>query len=188
MELFEAIRKRRSIRRFQDRPVEDEKLQALMDAVRQSPSWANMQCWRFVIVKDPSVKSEISRLSYLESFFAPLGYKANPAMKGLAEAPVVIVACADPRQSGTLRGQDYYLTDLGIAAQTLMLSACGLGLGTVFVGVYDEEKLKRLLGIPEDIRIAGVFPLGYPIHEKSDGPPRKAHGEIVYNGKWGISS
>ncbi len=184
MELMEAIRTRRSIRRFSDRPVEEEKLQALLEAVRQSPSWANMQCWRFVVVKDRQTREKISELSYVESFFAPRGYKSNPARKGLAEAPVVIVACADPGKSGMIGGQSYYLTDMGIAGQTLMLGARGLGLGTVFVGVFDEEKLRPLLGIPDDIRVVGIFPLGYPLEEKEGGPPRKPLTEIVTFEKW----
>lgn len=184
MELFDAIRTRRSIRRFSDKAVEDEKLQALLEAVRQSPSWANMQCWRFVVVKDGQTREQISGLSYVESFFSPLGYKANPARKGIAEAPVVIVACADPKKSGTIGGQAYYMTDIGIAAQTLLLAARGLGLGSVFVGVFDEEKLRALLGVPADIRVVGIFPLGYPLEEKGGGPARKPLSEIVSYERW----
>jgi nitroreductase len=185
MEIFEAIKTRRSIRRFKDKPVEEEKLQAIFEAVRQSPSWANRQCWRFVVVKDQATREKISELSYVESFFAPLGYKTNPAKKGIAEAPVVIIACADPSHSGTLWDQSYYMTDIGIAAQNLMLAARALGLGTVFVGVFDEEKLRNLLTIPSSIRIAGIFPLGYPLEEKTEGPPRKPLQEIVFHERWG---
>jgi nitroreductase len=123
MDTFEAIRTRRSVRRFQERPVEEEKLSALLESVRMSPSWANLQCWRFVVVKDRAMREKVSEMSYVESFFSAHGYKANPAKKGLSEAPVVIVACADPSQSGALWGQQYYMTDIGIASQTLMLSA-----------------------------------------------------------------
>lgn len=185
MELFEAIRTRRSIRRFLDKPVEEEKLQAILEAVRMAPSWANMQCWRFVVVKDKSTRERISELSYVESFFAPKGYKVNPSKKGLAEAPVVIVACADPSQSGVLWDQHYYMTDVGIATQNLMLAARGLGLGTVFVGVFDEEKLRSLLNIPSNIRIVGLFPIGYPQEEKKEGPSRKPLNEIAFFEKWG---
>ena len=186
MELFEAIQTRRSVRKFSDRPVENEKLQQVLDAARMAPSWANMQCWRFVVVKEKAIKEQISELSYVESFFAPKGYKVNPAKKGLAEAPVVIVACADPSKSGVLWDQTYYMTDLGIACQNLWLAARGLGLGTVFVGVFDEEKLRELLLIPSNIRVVGLFPLGYPFEEKAGGPVRKPLSEIVCNEKWGL--
>jgi nitroreductase len=184
MELFEAVKTRRSIRKYQEKPVEEEKLQSVLDAVSQAPSWANMQCWRMVVVKDRDTKAKISDLSYVESFFAPKGYKTNPSMKALAEAPVVIVLCADPANSGTLWSQNYYLVDCGIAAQNLMLAARGLGLGSVFVGVYDEEKLKQLLNIPAQVRVVGLFPLGYPAEEKGVGPPRKPVHEICFFERW----
>lgn len=185
MDIFEAIRTRRSVRRFMDKAVEEDKLLAVLDAARQAPSWANLQCWRFIVVKDPAVKAKISEISYVESFFGPLGYRTNPAKKGLAEAPVVIVACADPAQSGTLWGQSYYLTDIGIAAQNLMLAARAVGLGTVFVGVFDEEKIRAMLSIPSTIRVVGLFPVGYPLEEKTGGPARKPLNEIAFHGTWG---
>jgi nitroreductase len=109
MDLFEAINTRRSIRKYSDKPVEEEKLLAVLDAVRRAPSWANFQCWRLVIVKDKAVKEKISELSYVESYFAPKGYKSNPSKNALAAAPAVIVLCADPEQSGVIWGQSYYL-------------------------------------------------------------------------------
>jgi len=184
MELFEAIKSRRSIRKYSGKPVEDEKLQAVLEAVRTAPSWANYQCWRLVVVTDKNTRGQISALSYVESYFAPKGYKSNPSMKALADAPVVIVLCADPGQSGVIWGQNYYLVDAGLAAQNLMLAAKGLGLGTVFVGVYDEDKLKSLLHIPSEIRVVGLFPLGYPVEEKKDGPARKPLQEICFYEQW----
>ncbi len=184
METLDAIRTRRSIRKFSSRPVEPEKLTAILEAVRQAPSWANLQCWRFLVVTDPVLKSRISELSFVEAYFGPKGYKVNPAQRALAEAPVVIVACADPTQSGELRGQDYYLADLGIACENLMLAAHDQGLGSVFVGVFDEQSLGEFLDIPPEIRIVGLFPVGYPEGEPKTGPPRLPLDELVYYEKW----
>ncbi len=185
MDLLDAIHTRRSIRRYSDKPIEDEKLSAVLEAFRMAPSWANFQCWSLVVVKDNDTKAKISALSYVESFFAPLGYKANPSMKALAEAPTVIVLCADPEKSGTLWNQRYYLVDCGIAAQNLMLAAHGVGLGTVFVGVYQEDKVKELLNIPDAIRVVGLFPLGYPVNEQQRGAPsRKPVAEFCHRDKW----
>jgi nitroreductase len=184
MDTLEAIRTRLSVRKFSDRPVEPEKLQAVLEAARHAPSWANMQCWRFVVVLDQAVKEKISEFSYVESFFAARGYKSNPAQKALAQAPVVIVACADPVQSGDLGGQHYYMTDIGAAAENLMLAAHDQGLGSVFVGVFDEDQLGDLLDIPPGVRIVGLFPLGYPLEEGKSGPSRKPLDEIIYYGKW----
>jgi len=184
MDTLEAIKTRRSVRKFSPQPVEPEKLQALLEAVQLAPSWANMQCWRFVVVQDPAVRARISELSFVEAFFAPKGYKSNPAQKALADAPVVVVACAEPLDSGDLHGQLYYMTDVGIATENLMLAAHSLGLGTVFVGVFDEEQLGELLEIPPGIRIVGLFPIGYPQDPPKSGPPRKPLDEIVFYETW----
>jgi nitroreductase len=184
METLEAIRTRKSVRKFADRPVEPEKLREVLEAARLAPSWANMQCGRFVVVQDREVRERISELSYVESFFATRGYKFNPAQKALAQAPVVVVACADPVQSGDLGGQQYYMTDIGIAAENLMLAAHAQGLGSVFVGVFDEEALGELLNIPPGLRIVGLFPLGYPLEDGKSGPSKKPLDEIVFYEKW----
>lgn len=185
MDVFEAIKSRRSVRKFLDAPVEPEKLQAVLEAVRLAPSWSNMQCWRFIVVQDSQIRSRISDLSHVEAYFATREYKKNPSQKALARAPVVIVACADPALSGSLWGMQYYMTDLGIAAENLMLAAHAVGLGTVFVGVFEEEKLRELLGIPSNVKIVGLFPLGYPEEVGKSGPPRKPLSEIVNYGSWG---
>ena len=186
MDVIEAIRTRRSVRKFSDRPVEPEKLQTVLEAAQMAPSWANMQCWRFVVVQTPAVKAQISELSYVADYFASKGYKSNPAQKALAEAPVVIVACAEPEQSGNVRGQDYYLTDVGIATENLMLAAHAMGLGSVFVGVFNEDELRALLLIPHTVRIVGLFPVGYPEGELRAGPPRKPLAEIVFHETWQV--
>ncbi|MBI2354725.1 MAG: nitroreductase family protein [Deltaproteobacteria bacterium] len=184
MDALEAIKTRRSVRKFSDRPVEPEKLQAVLEAAQLAPSWANMQCWRFVVVQDSAVKEKISELSYVEVFFAPKGYRTNPAQKALAEAPLVVVACAEPTHSGDLRGQQYYMADVGIAAENIMLAAHAQGLGSVFVGVFDEEGVGELLDIPPEIRIVGLFPIGYPLEEGKGAPKRKPLDEIVFYEKW----
>lgn len=184
MDTIEAIKTRRSVRKFSDKAVEPEKVQTILEAVQAAPSWSNMQCWRMVVVKDAETRAKISDLSYVESFFATRGYKSNPAQKGIADAPVVIILCAVPEQSGELNGQKYYLADTGIASENLMLAAHAVGLATVFVGVFDEEKLGDLLDIPPGVRIVGLFPLGYAQTEAKAGPPRKPLEDIVYYEKW----
>lgn len=184
MDTIEAILTRRSVRKFMEKAVEPEKIQTILEAVQAAPSWSNMQCWRMVVVKDAETRAKISDLSYIESFFAARGYKSNPAQKGIADAPVVIVLCAVPEQSGEMKGQPYYMTDAGIASENLMLAAHAVGLATVFVGVFDEEKLGDLLDIPPGVRIVGLFPIGYSLTEPKAGPPRKSLDEIVFYEKW----
>jgi len=170
MKLFEE---RRSIRRYGDRPVEDEKLQEVLEAARQAPSWANMQCWTFIVVRDQSVKDSLSE-----------ALEKNPARKAIAAAPVVIVACADPEKSGSRAGLDYFLVDIGIAFQQLMLEAWSQGLGTCWVGWFDEDRVRAALGVPDNIRVVAMTPLGYPaVYPESPG--RKPLEEMVYYDKWG---
>lgn len=184
MDFFDLVRTRRSIRHFSEKPVENDSILKILEAVRQSPSWANLQCWRAVVVRQRELKIKISEMSYVESYFAPRGYHSNPARKGLAEAPVVIVLCADPSRSGLLWEQPYYMTDIGIAAENLMLGVHALGLGTVFVGVFNEPELRRLLGIPDNIRVVGLFPVGYPLEKNSKGPARKPLDDILHYDRW----
>jgi len=150
-----------------------------------APSWGNIQCWRLIVIRDLRTKKAISELtgSFDRSFrYVP---KTNPAKRGIVEAPVLIAVCADPSQFGSLQGKHYYMIDIGLAAQNLMLSARALGLGTVFVGVFDEEKVRRLLNVPSNVRIIGLFPLGYPRTEAVRGPSRKPLHEFVFHEKWG---
>jgi nitroreductase len=183
METLDAIRSWRSTRRFSDTPVEPEKLTTILESVRRAPSWANMQCWRMVVVTDVNTKRRLGELTFVEPVLGPLGYTSNPAQKGVAQAPIVIVLCADPARSGTIWNQEYYLTDSGIASQNLMLAAHDQGLGTVFIGVFDEEKVRSLLSIPSPVRVVGIFPVGYPL-STGETRPRKELDEIVCYEKW----
>jgi nitroreductase len=134
------------------------------------------------------MKRRISELSVADSFGTAKGYKSNPSQRALAEAPVVIVACAECNQSGDMRGQQYYMTDVGMAVAGLMLAAHAVGLGTVFVGIFDEKQVGGLLGIPAYLSIVGLIPLGYPLEmpEPGCGPSRKPLDEIMHYEKWGL--
>lgn len=184
METMKAITTWNSTRRFLDRPVDEEKLLALLRAVQRAPSWGNGQCWRMIVVRNKETQKRLGELSWVESILAPMGYKSNPAAAGLAEAPLVIALCADPGKSGHIWGMDYFLTDAGIASQNLSLAAHALGLGTVFVGCFMEEEAKQLLKIPQEVRLVGLFPIGYPQKEGSLRP-RKEVTEITFNEQWG---
>jgi nitroreductase len=170
MKIFEE---RRSIRKFEDKPVEEEKLQAVLEAARLAPSWANRQCWSFVVVKDPAIRQALS--DKLEG---------NPCQKGVAQAPVLIAACADPELSGQMGGQNYYLVDIGIGLEHMVLEAWNQGLGTCWVGAFNEEALKPLLGIPDNIRLVAMTPLGYAVRVP-DERGRKPQEEIIFYDQYG---
>ena len=168
MNFLELISSRQSVRRYQDRPVEPEKIATLLEAVRLAPSASNSQPWRVIIVNDPIVKDAVARSTFsgLISFnkFAP-------------EAPVIAVFTIErPKiitQIGAhLKGREFPLIDIGIAAEHFCLQATELGVGTCMLGWFDEESIKRLLGIPEKTRIGLLITLGYaaegyPLREKN---------------------
>ena len=173
MDIFQVIRDRRSIRKYRDTPVEPDKITQVLEAARLAPSWKNLQCWRFLVLRDPQ-----RRAAMLEAF--PEG---NPGNKALASAPVIIVACAEPTESGVENGIDYYIADTAIAFEHLCLAAHALGLGTCWMGWFDEAALKAALGIPANIRVVGVTPLGYPDQEPKPRP-RKSLEDITFYEHW----
>lgn len=181
MQTLEAINARKSIRRFLDTPVEMEKIQLLLEAAIRAPSAMNKQCWRFVAVTD---RETIGKLA-----------KANMVFNGwLKDAPAVVVACADPKESTDQNDLPYYMWDAGLAMHTLVLAATDMGLGTCYLAAYDERKVKELLGIPDDLRVVCMTPLGYPTEKRSVGEKlmkavagsskRKPLDEVVHWDRW----
>ena len=188
MDLYEAIRRRRSVRRYADTPVEEATLLRILEAARLAPSWRNGQCWRFVVVRE---KETIRRLAREQ----PLGYQIN---RWLESAPVVVVACADPRFSGRRGDQDFYLVDVAIALEHLVLAATAEGLGTCWIGALDEGSIRRTLGIPGHIRVVAMTPVGYPAEDPgwfdravkavARSKHRKPLEAIVHWDRWGQQS
>ena len=175
--VWDVISTRRSVRSFTDEPIDDTVLNKCLEAARMAPSWANKQCWHFVVVKG---KEEVDELGII-----PANIKNSPA---------VVVACGDPEKSGNWEGKQYYLVDVAIAVEHLILQAWELGLGTVWVGAFKEEKVRKSLGIPDKIRVVAVVPIGYPMDKESirsrllktiiKSSNRKDLKEIVHYGKW----
>ncbi|HEY6838521.1 MAG TPA: nitroreductase family protein [Geobacteraceae bacterium] len=174
MDLFQVIRDRRSIRKYKDTPVEREKIEQVLDAARLAPSWKNMQCWRFLVLTGTEKRDAL-----LAAF-----PDDNPGKKAIASAPVVIVVCAEPDQSGIENGIEYYVADTAIAFEHLCLSAHALGLGSCWMGLFDEAVARAALGIPAGVRVVGVTPLGYPDQEPKPRP-RKELAEVAYFNEWG---
>jgi nitroreductase len=166
-DLMSMIKGRRSIRRFQDKPVPEKDLQQILEAVQWSPSWANTQCWEILVVKDKEMKERLNET------LSP----TNPAKKGLPYAPVVLALCGKARSSGFYKGEastkfgDWLMFDLGIATQSICLAAYSLGLGTVIVGSLDHDKAKEVLGVGEGYELVALIPVGYPA--KTGAAPKR---------------
>ena len=169
MELMDAIRKRRSIRRYLDRQVEKEKLERVLEAGRLAPSANNKQEWRYVIVQDKAMREELMKAASHQSF--------------VADAPVVIAACAETDNRMMRCGQLAYPIDVAISIDHITLKAVDEGLGTCWIGSFDEPKVKQLLNIPAEIRVVELLTLGYPAHIPNP-TPRKKPDEIIKFEKW----
>lgn len=187
MEILEAIKNRRSIRKYKADPVDDKTLETILDAARLAPSWANTQCWRFIVVRDNSLKSQLS-----EALTPPSPtMAANPAVNAVKNAPVVIVACAEKGLAGiyggkptTDKGESWFMFDVALAMENLMLAATALGLGTVHIGQFDARKAAAALGVPENFAVVEMTPVGYPEFQPNPRP-RKTLAEIVFREKFG---
>ena len=182
MEVLEAIKTRRSVRRYKSDPIDDKVLEQVLEAARWALSWANTQCWRFVVVKDSNIKTELANTLTTR----------NPAAEAIKNAPIVIVACAELKRSGFYKGEastdkgDWYMYDVALAMENLSLAAHSLGLGTVHIGLFDAKKAAGGLGLPEGFAVVAMTPLGYPDQELRP-IPRKELSEIVFRNKWGLT-
>jgi nitroreductase len=170
MDVFEAIKKRRSVRTYLDKPVEEEKLNTVLEAGRLAPSASNRQEWRFVIVRDGEVRRKLGEAANGQSF--------------VGKAPVVIVACAVSDEHVMSCGQLCYPIDVAIALDHISLAAVEQGLGTCWIGAFNEGKVKELLGIPKEVRVVGLMPLGYPATKAVKEKNRLPFNKIVKYGRW----
>ena len=168
MRFDELILARRSVRKYQAKAVEAEKLRALIEAVRMAPSASNTQPWKLILVDDPAIKDRVARATFSKTF---------SFNQFTAEAPVIAVLTVEKHSVltqvvGWLKHRPFYLMDIGIAAAQFCLQATDLGLGTCMLGWFDEAEIKKILQVPRAIRIGLVITVGYeaenrPVHAKT---------------------
>jgi nitroreductase len=194
MDLFEAIKNRRSIRHYKTDPVDDKKIEAVLEAGRWAPSWGNTQCWRFVVVRDARIRAELA--DALMKIKLPDKELPNPASSALNTAPVIIVVCAMTGRAGAGYGKpgsephyvtdkgDWFMFDTALSVQNMVLAAHAQGLGAVILGAFDAPRVEKALSVPQGYRVVTMFPLGVPEHE-GKAPPRKELSEIAFRDKFG---
>ncbi len=163
MDFFQTVSSRYSVRAYQDKPVEDDKLQRIIEAARLAPSASNRQEWRFVVVRDPEKRKALAKIAHDQQF--------------VGQAPLVIAACAVTDGHVMSCGQECYPIDVAIALEHISLAATALGLGTCWIGAFDEEPARELLAIPPDVRIVQLMPLGYPADKIR--PKTRLHSEEI---------
>jgi len=174
VDLFEAVKERRSIRSFKPDPVPREKLMTALEAALWAPSAGNCQPWDFVIVEEASTKRQLVELALADAF--------------VAQAPVVVVVCANTQRSAARygeRGRRFYcLLDAAAATQNLLLAVHGLGLGACWVGGFDDQAVASVLGLPPHVRAVAIVPVGVP----AGRPPatwRMPLRDLIHYGRYG---
>ena len=182
METLETISKRASLKSFLSaREVEQEKITKILDAARFAPSARNAQPWRFIVVRGKeNVENVVTK-----AFF---GF--NQIAK---EAPVLIIACANPNDDDIHEGREYYLFDVGLAVENILLAATDLGLITHPMTAVNESELRKVLHIPDEVRFVVATPLAYPrthsyeeaARERLNQRARKSLKEVAYSNVWG---
>jgi nitroreductase len=171
MELMEAIRERRSIRKYLPDPVADVDLATVLEAARLAPTAANKQPFKIIVVQHPQLREQL--------------VPACNGQKFIAEAPVVLVGCAMEDQAYPKQGgyMNTFAVDTTIVFDHIILAAVGRGLGTCWIGAFDEGRVREVLGIPDNVRVVCLTPLGHPA-ESPEQRGRKPLKDLVAHDRW----
>jgi nitroreductase len=171
MKVLDVIQKRRSVRKYKKDPIPEKALRRVLEAARLAPSGKNIQPWKFIIVKDKVLKEKLAQASAGQFF--------------MAEAPVIIVGCGFPDNCYAHMGRymKSWSVDVTIALEHLILQAQEEGLGTCWIGSFEEDEVKAILNIPENVKVLALTPLGYP-DEIPRFRGRKSLDEIISNDRY----
>ncbi|TFF84918.1 MAG: nitroreductase [Promethearchaeota archaeon] len=167
MDFYHVIKNRRSYRSYRDKMPEEEKIIRILNAARLAPTWANFQGVHYIIVRDPENVNKI--------------WKAIGQGKKFESTPMFIIGLISPSDSGkNMNGEEYYAVDFGICFEHLVLASTAEGLGSCWIGWFDEENIKKILEIPDKYKVMGLTALGYPKKQKDEVKERKPLKEILH--------
>ena len=170
MDFTEVIKSRRSIRKFTEEPISDEILERILDAGRLAPTWANLQGTRYIVVKNPDKVKAVAEAT---------------GQKWALGAPMFIVATISPKHSGKNKnGLEYYMLDVGICFEHIILAATNEGIGACWMGYFDEQEIKSILSVPPEERVIALTPLGFPNYTPRE-QVRIPLKEIAFRDKFG---
>jgi nitroreductase len=166
MSILKVIKERRSVRRYKGDPFPEDVLLRVLEAARYSPSGKNLQPWKFILVKDKDLKQKLAKASAGQSF--------------IAQAPLVVVACGFPDDCYSRMGNymKSWPVDVAIAIEHLILQAQEEGLGTCWIGAFEEREVKAILNVPDSVKVLALTPIGYP-DEVPASRGRKSLDEII---------
>ena len=170
MSVFDVIQERGSIRRYKDTRIPSSDIQKILEAARLAQSAANRQPWQFIVVTDTA---------QLENLVEAAHWPGRPPQSSVSTAPTVIICLADPEMSRKVGPFDGYLIDLAIAIENMALTAWELGIGSCWIGAFQEDKVKTLLNVPGNLRVVSLLTLGYA-DEQPRSRNRKPLNEIIH--------
>jgi len=165
MDLFETVERRRSIRKFRPNPISDKDLKKILEAGRLAPSGGNRQPWSFIVVRKPETKKKLAAVANLQRF--------------IADADTVLIALGDPAVSKSL-----YKQDPMIAIEHMVLASTALGYGTCWIGAFNENDVKEIAKVPENMTVIALLPIGVP-DENPPPKPRRAFKEVFFKESYG---
>lgn len=178
--VLDTIKGRRSIRKFQSGPVDDEAIEVILSAGQWAPSFLNLQPWKFIVIKDEALKKKLSEAVKLPLLVAD--YRGTTTYDSLPQVPVVIVVCVD-----TEKDRIHYVEDGAVATENMVLAAHSLALGSYWIGVFNhgyiEDQIKKILDVPNNFRVISLLPIGFPA--ESPTSRRKSLNEITHCEKFG---
>jgi nitroreductase len=165
MDIIDVIMKRRSNRKYERKPIPDEHLRTILEAGRQAPSAANRQPWHFVVVRGDEERQKLAQ--------------ACSGQTWLADAAVIIAGIGKPKVS-----EKWYPVDVAIALENMVLAATALGYGTCWIGAFDQDQVKEVLSVPEDMAVVALAPIGVPA-DQPDARPRQPLAEFASLDRFG---
>ena len=165
--LLNCIKNRFSVRKFLDKPIEQEKLDILLEAARLAPSARNLQNWKFVVIRDKEKRKKLADICKGQTF--------------VSEAPITIAICCTNLDYTMTCGQKAYAIDGAIAGEHIVLQAVELGLGSCWIGAFYHDKMAKLINLPEDYKIVDLLAIGYPAVQKGERQLKTIEEIVLYD-------
>ena len=165
--LMNCIKERYSVRKFQNKPIEQEKMDILLKAAQLAPSASNKQTWKFVVIRDLEKRKQLTEICRGQKF--------------VSEAPITIVICNTNLDYVMTCGMNAPVIDGTIAAEHIVLQAAEMGLGTCWIGSFYHDEMAKLVNLPKDYKIVALLPVGYPAIEKKDRDLKSLNEIVVWD-------
>ncbi len=175
MAVLDVIKERGSIKKYKDKPISRDDLLKILEAARLAQSAANRQPWQFIIVTDKATKEKLMQEAHRPD---------RPPVGHIGSATTVIVCLGNPKECRPVGPFEGFTIDLSIAIENMALASWDLGIGSCWIGAFDEDRVKSILGVPEDLRVVSLLTLGYP-DEAPRPKVRKSMEEIIHYEKYG---